>query len=110
MIGDDNWLIPAIEAGTVLAVADGSYIRELFTEANSCAFVLECQEGRGRILGRLTEGSTDACAYRGELLGLLAIHLILKAVNTLQPELTGEVRIGSDCLGALGRITNLPSD
>ncbi len=110
VIGDESWLIPAIEEGTVLAVADGSYIRELFTDANSCAFVLECQAGNGRLLGRLIERSTDACAYRGELLGLLAIHLILKAVNTLRPELTGEVRIGSDCLGALGRVTSLPSD
>jgi hypothetical protein len=110
VVGDDSWLATAIAAGTVLAVADGSYIKELFPNANSCAFVLECQEGRGRILGRLVEGTTDACAYRGELLGLLAIHLILKAVNTLQPTLTGSVRIGSDCLGALGRVTSLPGD
>ena len=110
VLGDESWLIPAIEAGTVLAVADGSYIRELFSDANSCAFVLECREGRGRLLGRLTERSTDACAYRGELLGLLAIHLVLKAVNTLQPNLSGEVCIGSDCLGALGRVSSLPPD
>jgi hypothetical protein len=110
MIGDDGWLISAIEAGSVLAVVDGLYIRELFTDANSCAFVLECQEGRGRILGRLVEGSPDACAYRGELLELLAIHLILLAVNKLRPSLTGSVHIGSDCLGALGRVVRLPSD
>ena len=94
IIGDVDWLIPAVAAGSVLAVADGSYIRELFIDANSCAFVLECQEGRGRILGRILEGSKDACAYRGDLLGLLAIHLILLAVNKLRPDLAGKVHIG----------------
>ena len=108
--GDVDWLSSAILAGSLVAVADGSYIRELFPDANSCAFVLECQEGRGRLLGRLVEGSKDACAYRGELLGLLAIHLILLAVNTLRPNLVGTVRICSDCLGALGRVVDLPAD
>lgn len=55
-IGDVELLILAITAGSVLAVADSSYIRELSMDANSRAYVLECQEGRGRILGRLVEG------------------------------------------------------
>jgi hypothetical protein len=110
IIGDVEWLFDAIEAGSVLAVADGSYIRELYSGVCSCAFVFECQEGRGRILGKLVERSDVACAYRGELLGLLAIHLILLAANKIRPDLTGSVRIGSDCLGALGRIVDLPSD
>ena len=63
IIGDDKWLVEAIKAGSVLAVADGSYIRELFSDVCSGAFVFECQEGRGRILGKLVEGSDDACAY-----------------------------------------------
>ena len=45
IIGDSDWLIKEIEAKTVLGLADGLYIRELFTDANSCTFVLECQEG-----------------------------------------------------------------
>ena len=39
--------------------------------------------------------------YRGELLGLLAIHLILLAVNKLSPTLSGSTQIYSDCLGRL---------
>ena len=100
----------SIEAGSVLALADGSYIKELFMDASSCAFVLECQAGRGRILGRIIDGSKDSCTYRGELLGLLAVHLILLAANKVHPELTGKVRIASDCLGALERIVELPRD
>jgi hypothetical protein len=87
-------------------VADGSYIQELFLDACSCAFVFECQNG----LDKLVESSKDVCAYRGELLGLLAIHLILLAVNKLRPDLTGRVKIVSDCLGALRSVVNLPAD
>jgi hypothetical protein len=93
IIGHVEWLVEAIEAGSVLAVADGSYIRELFSGVSSCAFVFECQEGRGRILGKRVEGSDDACAYRGELLGLLAIHLILLVINKLRPDLVGRIRM-----------------
>ena len=110
VVGDLDWVFQAIEDGTLLTVADGSFIRELFSDACSCAFVFECQNGGGRFLGKIVESSKDACAYRGELLGLLAIHLILLAVNKLRPDLSGKVRIVSDCLGALGRVANLPAD
>ena len=51
LIGDDNWLLESIRAGTCIAVTDGSYIREVYPHLCSCAFVLECTEGRGRIIG-----------------------------------------------------------
>lgn len=91
------------------AVTDGSYIRELHPEICSAAFILECSAGTGRILGSFPELSKDANAYRGELIGLLAIHLILAAVNKVVPDLQGSVQIFSDCLGALGRVTTLPT-
>ena len=71
IVGDLSWVVEAIEDGSLLAVAC------------SCAFVFECQNGGGRILDKLVESSKDVCAYRGELLGLLAIHLILLAVKKL---------------------------
>ena len=81
-----------------MAVTDGSYIREMFPDMCSCAFVLECSKERGRIFGSFPEQSKRACAYRGELLGLMAIHLILLAVNKLDRRLRGKVKIYSDCL------------
>jgi hypothetical protein len=39
-----------------------------------------------------------------------AIHLILLAVNKLDKRLQGRVKIYSDCLGALGRVTSLPEN
>jgi hypothetical protein len=49
-----------------------------------------------------------ANTYQGELLGLMAIHLILLSVNKLNSQLSGSVEIVSDCLGALKRVTFLP--
>ena len=59
-IGWLNSFCHVILSASALGVADGSYIKELFPDANSCAFVLECQNGRGRILGRILEGSKDS--------------------------------------------------
>jgi hypothetical protein len=38
----------------------------------------------------------------------MAVHLLLLAMNTVSPGLTGLVRVYSDCLGALSLIAELP--
>jgi hypothetical protein len=91
-----------------MAVTDGSYIKEAYHSMSSAAFVLECTAGSGRIVGSFPEQSLAACAYRGELMGLMAIHLILLAANKVERDLPGRVTIYSDCLGALGKVAHLP--
>jgi len=59
-------------------------------------------------VGSFSEALLVANAYRGELLGLLAIHLILLSVNKQHRDLSGSVEVVSDCLGALKCVTNLP--
>ena len=108
MQGNEGWLREAIHDGTLIAVTDGSYIRERFPDLCSAAFILECSSGRGRIIGSFAESSPGSNTYRGELLGLMAIHLILLAANKVWVELGGHVVIHSDCLGALARVANLP--
>jgi hypothetical protein len=66
-----------------VAVTDGSYIQKLYPNLCSCAFILEWSEGGGRIFRSFLEQSSVAYAYWGELLGLLAKHLILPAANKL---------------------------
>jgi hypothetical protein len=61
-----------------------------------------------QLVGSFAERSEGANAYRGELLGLMALHLILLAVNTVRPDLQGTVVLHSDCLGALSRVKTLP--
>ncbi len=108
MTGDVTWLQDSIAAGTCCGVTDGSYMREVFPDINAVAFVLECSQGRGRLWGSFVERTGDACSYRGELLGLMVIHLILLAVNECSKGLQGLVHIYSDCLGALNKVENLP--
>ena len=106
--GDDGWIAEAIADETLMAVSDGSYIKEIYPHLCSAAFILECTRGRGRLIGSFPEKTLAANAYRGELLGLMAIHLILLSVNRVDPDLQGSVHIYSDCLGALHRVRELP--
>lgn len=107
--GGESWIHESIADDSLVAVTDGSYIREIYPNLCPAAFVMECSKGRGRIVGSLSEALSVANAYRGELLGLLAIHLILLSVNKLHRDLSGSVEVVSDCLGALKRVTNLES-
>ena len=51
IFGEENWLEGAILDGTCLAVTNGSYMKELYPDLCSVAFVLEFSNGRGGILG-----------------------------------------------------------
>jgi hypothetical protein len=106
-VGDDHWIAEAIEDGTLIAVTDGSYMKDLYPNIHSAALVLKCMKGRGRLWCSFPEASEMACSYRGKLVGLMAIHLILLSVNKVQPNLKGTVRIFSDCLGALNKVKDL---
>jgi len=107
--GEDDWVVGSIREGTCVAVTDGSYMADLYPEISSAAVILECSQGKGRICCSFAEASRGACSYRGELCGLLAIHLLLLAVNKTNPGLRGSVHIHSDCLSALDKINSLPS-
>ncbi len=104
MMGGISWLHDSIVDGALIAVTDGSYIRERFPNLCSAPFVLECSNGRGQIVGSFSEALLVTNAYRGELLGLMAIHLILLSINKLHKYLAGSAEIVSDCLGALKRV------
>ena len=107
-VGDDGWLAAVIADGTCIAVTDGSYMKDLYPNVQLVAVVLECTRGRGRLWCSFSEASQVACSYRGELLGLMAIHLILLAINEVNPGLGGSVHIYLGCLGALDKVKNLP--
>jgi hypothetical protein len=108
VLGGTEWTHHSIRDGSLVAVTDGSYIRKLYPNLCSAAFVLECAKGRGWIVGSFSERLDMANAYQGELLGLMAIHLLLLSMNKIHPTLKGRVEIVSDCLGALNRVSYLP--
>jgi hypothetical protein len=107
-VGNDHWIAEAIEDGTLIAITDGSYMKDLYPNIHSAALVLECIKSRGRLWCSFPEALEIACSYRGDLVGLMAIHLILLSVNEVQSNLKGSVHIYSDCLGALNKVENLP--
>ena len=108
VMGGVTWISKLITNSTLIPVIDGSYIQELFPNLCSATFVLECSAGCRRIMGSFLESLLVANTYRGELLGLMVIHLILLSINKIHRNLAGSVVIVSDCLGALNRVTYLP--
>ncbi len=70
--------------------------------------MVESAKGRGRLIGSFLEALLVANPYRGELLCLMAIHLILLSINRVHGDLLGHIKVVSDCLGALKRVTDLP--
>jgi len=106
--GDGTWIYSAIENGSLMCVSDGSYIRELHTDVCSAAIILECSQGRGRLSLSILDVAPTVNAFRGELLGLMAVHLLLYSLHKTRPTLVGEVRIYSDCTGALKTVSSLP--
>ena len=103
-----EWIFQAIEEETLVGVTDGSYIREFYPHLCLAALVLECSKGHGRLILSFSEQCLKANAYHGELMGLMALHLLLLSVNQVRPQLTGSVHIYLDCLGALNKVEHLP--
>ena len=62
-VGDGHWLEDAIEAGTCVAVTDDAYMCEVFPNVCIAAFILDCSEGRGRIVGSFLEHLSTPNAY-----------------------------------------------
>ncbi len=60
--GDNDWIERAIKDDSLMAVTDGSFIRELYPELCSAAFILECTKGRGQLVGSFLEKSSVANA------------------------------------------------
>lgn len=109
LVGDMNWLADSITSNSCVAVTDGSYMREITSTVCSNAFFFENLDRSCKLVGAFPERSETANAYRGELLGLMAIHLILLAVNKVNPGLDGSITIYSDCQRALDSVSNLPA-
>jgi hypothetical protein len=98
--GGMEWISEAIQDGSLVAVTDGSYIRQLHPNLCLAAFVLECAKGHRKIIRSFSESTLMANAYRGELLGLMAIHLLLVSLNRVHNTLVRSVEVVSNCLGA----------
>ena len=78
---DPLWVAQAMTAGTLICVTDGSYDRRKAHDLSGAGWTLYCTATKKQLSGSLVERSEYASSYRGELLGMLAIHIFLHAVE-----------------------------
>ena len=65
LVGSDEWIKDAIEGWTLVAVTDGSYIKERYPHLCLAAFILECSKVSGWVFGSFPECSQGKNTYRG---------------------------------------------
>ena len=74
-----DWLGEAIQSGSLMAVTDGSYKKDVRSDICGAGWVIFCTNTGKWVSGSFAERSSSANSYRGELLGMLAINLFLLA-------------------------------
>jgi hypothetical protein len=90
---EPSWLPLALERGTAFLATDGSYNRKRGPNVSGAGWVIACRRLGNILKGSCFEFSSNASSYRGELLGLVAIHtLVLHACQFYQPTtVTGKI-------------------
>ena len=77
---DLQWLVSVMEDGAIVCVIVRSYDRKVVSNISGAGLVLCCTKAKRMIRGNFYEKSKTLSSYRGELLGLVAIHTILLAL------------------------------
>ena len=98
---DPLWVAQAMTAGTLICVTDGSYDRRKAYDLSGAGWTLYCTATKKQMSGSLVERSEYASSYRGELLGMLAIHIFLHAVEKYFHAHGGSNSIYCDNKGAI---------
>ena len=77
---DVGWIRDALANGSFLAVTNGSYDREMAPTVSGSGWIIVCTTRKRTLRGSFFEVSQSAGSYRGELLGLVAIHTYATAI------------------------------
>ena len=75
-------VLSAVKEGRARWVTDGSFDRKRAPSISSAGWIIFCPKTKSYLRGAFYEVSPDASAFRGELLGLTALHLIALALKT----------------------------
>ena len=75
-----SWAHNAMVNGTLIAVTDGSFDRERAKDVSGLGWILLCTASQRTLRGSFYEIFPKAGSFRGELLGLVAIHTLALAV------------------------------
>ena len=74
---EPSWIPQACEQGTIIMATDRSYDRKRGPNISGAGWMIVCKSTGKTIKGSFYEFSNNAGSYRGELLGLVAIHSFL---------------------------------
>ncbi len=75
-----SWARNTMVNGKLIAVTDGSFDRERAKDVSGSGWILLCTASQQTLHGSFYEISPKAESFRGELLGLVAIHTLALAV------------------------------
>ena len=104
---DVAWMVSALRAGTLVCVTDGSYDRQRSPRVCAAGWVIMDTVTGSRLAGSFSEYSTSASSYRGELLGLCAINVILLALTVVgKIDTKPQVTVWCDNKGAVNRASD----
>ena len=81
MPASTQWLTNAVTNNTLVCITDGSYSPKKAPDVCSAGWIIYCTATKHYISATLVKQLDSASAYCGELLGMLAIHLILYAIG-----------------------------
>ena len=98
-------LVVAIADGAAVLVTDGSYSQKIWHNIDGAGWLIYCRR-RKKVVFKCSfyEWSGDAGSYRGELLGLLAVHLMVLAVEKFYDLQAGpRGLVACDNLGGLSK-------
>lgn len=102
-VGNLSSVVESIKDGSAIWCTDGSFDRVSMPDICSAGWSVMDPISKSHIRGSFYEVSPDASAYRGELLGLTALHLVGLAVSELFGAPTKPNNIYCDNDRALGR-------
>ncbi len=100
---DLSWLVEAMRNGTAVLVTDGSFDRKRAPLVSGAGWVITCRTAQKFLRGSFYETSISASAYRGELLGLVALHTLALALAQFYSLEKAAGKMCCDNMGALGQ-------
>jgi hypothetical protein len=74
------WIVNALLNRTAILSTDGLYHRNKASQASRAGWIIACRHTGRMLQGSFYKLSIDASAYRGELLGLVALHTLLHRI------------------------------
>ncbi len=77
---DTVWLRDTLINGTLIGITNSSYNRHKAKLCSGLGGILVCMASKKTLLGSFYEVSAAAGAYRGELLGVVALHTLILAL------------------------------